>query len=173
MIAEIFYPRKLKEAIVELKSNNDLNQEALSNLKNFFLKHIFGFFIIVTFIITWGYLYISMILLVILPVFVKIDGMKQINQRIMPFISGEKKNLKLTKRIFYRFGTKLVLEDESGDRYLTPRLLRSLREDNNMQLGEYIQCHLSNENTKLCMPGFPLLYENYCLSRSRMTEMDK
>ena len=122
MIAELFYPRELKEIISELESKNDLNDEAKWNLDLFFIRNFIGWSLLGCAVIFLWSLYSYSFLLLIIPFLLKIDGNMHINQKIMPFVHGRKEQLIIFTFWYSIRAKKIVFKDDNGNRYIAPNI---------------------------------------------------
>ena len=170
MIAELFYPRELKEIIAELRTKNDLNEEAEYWLRRFFIQNSLLLISVGGALIVFSENYNYWFLLLFTPIVIKIEGNKHINRKFMPFVRGRKETLKMVKSCISMIAVKLVLEDDGGNRYVAPHITDKFEKEERKGKGDRVICYISCKNPKLCFPAFPRFMRKYCLSKSIIRE---
>ena len=173
MIAELFYPKELKEIIAELRANNDLNEEAEYWLKRFFIQNSFLLLLFGGGLILITEKYTYWFLLLLIPFVMKIEGNKHINRKFMPFVRGRKEILIDAGAWISMVAIKLIFRDNDGNRYVAPHITDSLKKEERKKRGDKISCYISNRNPRLCFPAFPRLMKKYCLSKSVIRENEQ
>ena len=168
MIAERFYTSELKSIIADLNLKNDLNYEAVHNLNQVIIKSALLFFFIIVLmwvIFTW---YVSLLLLVLTPVFMAFDTRNYINNRVMPYVSGQRRELILKKIIPHYIENELLFESASGERFITPRLIEFKKIIQKEHIGKKMGVFFMTP--KKSMPDLLYLKKKYCLSRNLTEE---
>lgn len=169
MIAELFYPRELKEIITDLRAKGDLNEEAKKNINCFFYKCValefFGSLILSVIFLNQDFAFIVLFFCILFFGFIYFDFQKYIERKIFPYLSNSRKNLKILRMKSYRGGAVLVCEDSDKKIYRSP-LLRELWRLKNLNEGFVIACFISKLDPKIFMPDEESIKRKFCLSKS-------
>lgn len=160
MLVELFYPKELKETILDLKVKNDLNEEALMITKLFLFKSLAVIIFCSVVLAVVGHWSFGFMLLIFACLFVRFDFAKYFEHKIAPYTFGTLELLQIEKRKSYRYGIKLLLAND----HLTP-LLPGLWKEGRYQKGDSIYCFVLGNR---CMPDIKDLKNKYCLSISAL-----
>ena len=173
MIAELFYPRELKEIIAELRAKNDLNEESELNLRRFFYHNFFGLNVSISAIVLFTEEFLYFFILLLIPFVLKFEGKRHINRKLMPFVRGRRETLTMVRSWISMIAVKLVLEDDDGNRYVAPHITDKFRKEERKGKGDRVICYISANNPRLCFPAFPRFMRKYCLSKSIIRENEQ
>ena len=173
MISALFFPADLKADIAAIREQNDLNKEALSELRSYFVWNFLFWLSFVVMFSIMGPPFFYLIILISSPFLTKYFGKIHIRRRIVPYFSDDKRSLKLVKRRRYKRGVELVLEDDRGGRYTSPTLPELYRLRIARSRGESVPCYVSKADPERCMPDFNVFLEKYCLQFSKIAESTK
>lgn len=173
MISYLFFPKKIKEKIAELQSIDDLNDAAVSSLRNIFLINIGIMLMILSlfYFTSLSFMYVFLILIIIVMPAGKFIVYKYSESHFLPYFSKNRKILTMVKFYFnpYR-GTKIVFKDENEKIYNSyllsgfPKNGKKEIENNNNK----ILCYIYGENENRCLPDIAVWRHKHCLSKSEL-----
>ena len=165
MIAELFYPKELKDIIADLRAKGDLNEVALSRLNLLVIKWLLAMGGAASIPLINGYIFVSIALVVILPIGIRFDVKRHISQKILPYLLGRKEILSLKKRVPYRFGVVLTMLGSSRKEYKTPLLTELWGQKELAKFGQEIECFVCSDS-EICMPNIKEITDKYCLKKN-------
>lgn len=168
MIAELFYPKELKEIIADLRAEDDLNEEALRHydgVTKIYLLIVLVSIVVVLYIDGMGIPFAC--LSVVAPFLIFHEGRERFESCYKPYITGTKKVITLNRGKFrFRGGPKyrLVFYDHDNKRQFPTPLLNELNTfEATSENGFPVMCFIDTKKG-ICMPNMDFLKAKYSLS---------
>ena len=175
MIAELFYPKELKDVVADLCAKGDLNEKALKNLNAQTVPFSILFLIFTGVLVAaYGLLGFSF-LLIIAPVFISTEFIlirRSYFKNMAPYLLGEKKRGIIVDSYYInpRFPTRVikVKSQETGKIIkISPGAIWSKRSGHSApRVGEAINFYEGNNKKYGVVPDCRSVKECFCLMRS-------
>jgi hypothetical protein len=181
MIAEIFYPKELKDIIADLRAKDDLNEEAL-HFYNFYGFKIAAIFLVIScFLILVDERLVGISVLILIPVFCMIDLRSFYFKSFAAYLYGTKKSgvLKKNKLTFHGRACGRVFFCQESNNLNSDLVIIGLiytpRKDvyyasRYPAIGDTVYYYHSNKGA---MPCFHNIMRKYCLSKSMIEDASK
>ncbi len=168
MIAELFYPKELKEIIEDLRDKDDLNEGALIHFRQITNRNLLialVFIVVVLYMDGVGTIFACFSIGA--PFLVFYEGRERFESCYKPYITGTKKLLSLNRGKFrFRGGPKcrLVFYDcENKKQFPTPLLSELNSFETISENGLQVMCFIDIKKG-ICMPNMDFLKAKYSLS---------
>lgn len=179
MIAELFYPRELKEVIADLRAKGDLNEEAVKQInKNAWVPIILGAIIILPIYFFKGYEHplIAVAVFSLLGYIWTIRNM--VNRISLPYTLGEPVLGKIEWIIYENFpppsfgwhflysfsNSKQETVKKRFNVVLKPDMISPAPKE-----GDDIKIYVYSGNEKYHAPFLPVYFKRFCLSKNKIT----
>ena len=167
MIAEFFYGAELKQNIMRLKAQNDLNTTSLETLNYQIYMRIFFFILISTllFIVVSNPVMWVVVIFLFLGIWWDIKSYYQ--SYMVPYIYGERKKARVLNVVAMgHFYVKIICVFQENVK-ITIGPLREFRKLKNLhQEGEEIFFYQGSNEKNRAMPDFVFIKNKYCLSKA-------
>ena len=169
MIAELFYPKKLKEVIADLRAKDDLNELALKEIKRkIYIELIISLIIILMFIMDGNILFSLLVFTFTLLIW-KYEMYGYYRDFLEPYLKGEKVSgiiIKINNNPY--FGTSIKCQDNKGNLYkLTPVRYKRYTKSYSLKKGQEILffCKGSDETSMIDLKP---INQKFCLSNAKI-----
>ncbi len=169
MIAEIFYPKELKEVIADLRTKNDLNELALKEIKRkIYIELTISLIIILMFIMD-GNILSSLLIFTFTLLIWKYEMYGYYSDFLDPYLKGERVSgriIKINNNPY--FGTFIKCQDNKGNLYkLTPVRYKWYIKSYSLKKGQDIVFFYKG-NDETSMIDLKPINQKFCLSNAKI-----
>lgn len=167
MIAEIFYPKEMKNHISTLRADGDLNEYSLQQYN----KQIYIALIIIA-LALWLCLgihpIIYFLLCLTLPTGFYFYSRWFYATHMRPYLKGEKATGIVSNYTFYRHHAQCHFE-VNGTKYKMPKIMLWNNKASRPEVGQKIQIYLSADRNGYAMPNISPFTKLFCLQKSKIS----
>ncbi len=163
MIAELFYPRELKEIVADLRAKGNLNENALYFLNRHIYIHAMAWIFLLSFLFT-----ISLIVLMVGVVFafflISYDARDTFNRYLIPYLHNVAHIGKIKNITYNRFGgIKIHVFIELANKDCETEFLSDWRKIPALQKGDELAIFMNPKRKNSAMPDHPYFKDRYSL----------
>ncbi len=169
MIAELFYPKELKEIIRDLEAKNNLRREPLKKL-NKELNYMFSQICLLLLCTLFSGTIIEMLFYILFYVILSYILVKDRMHKLKSYIYGKKENGTIIqiKHAYFRNTIIRVSRLSDGNNIRLNRLDLLIKDFHGVQVGKDISFYETAEKFILPMPDITIVKEYYCLRKDLM-----
>jgi len=166
MIAELFWPKEMKELVKKYRAEGTCNEEAVRYVNKAIWKHISIFLIIAFMLLTTSEVMAAGILFLLTPLFVWFDIRNLFRKQMLPYIEGKKTDVEFARVIRYYAGKqKVIFLSKNKERIICCLNHKpNLRKEDFPDTGQIVSIYQNNQAKHNAMPDIDYLKEKYSLT---------